>query len=83
MARLSYCPYQYLELEQLELKSGIMDKYDPHTVIPVIVDEDRTLSRQLKLFTGFWDGVTAEQNIASVFIIDKIKVCCVSNILAR
>ncbi len=132
----SYCPYQYLELEQLELKSGIKDKYnlevayvmpysserikdwlekfpdalqvvegiknpknppaagtiqadyaewvrtnfpivfdvkkdDPHTVIPVIVDEDRIVSRQLKLFTGFWDGVSAEQNIASVFIIDK------------
>lgn len=132
----SYCPYQYLELEQLEKKSGIMAKYDleiayimpysserikdwmekfpdgiqvvegiknpqnppaagtiqadyadwvrksfplvfdvkkedPHTIIPVLVDEDRTLSRQLKLFTGFWDGVSAEQNIASVFIIDK------------
>jgi peroxiredoxin len=46
-------------------------KDDPHTIIPVLVDEDRTLSRQLKLFTGFWDGVSAEQNIASVFIIDK------------
>lgn len=132
----SYCPYQYLELEQLEKKSGIMaknnleivyvmpysserikdwmekfpdalqvvegiknpqnppaagtiqaeyadwvrknfpiifdvKKEDPHTIIPVLVDEDQTLSRQLKLFTGFWDGVSAEQNIASVFIIDK------------
>jgi len=132
----AYCPYQYLELEQLEKKSGIMEKNnlevayvmpyssdrikdwmekfpdalqvvegiknpqnppaagtiqaeyadwvrknfplvfdvkkeDPHTIIPVLVDEDRALSRQLKLFTGFWDGVSAGQNIASVFIIDK------------
>jgi peroxiredoxin len=132
----SYCPYQYLELEQLEKESEIMAKYDleiafvmpysservkdwiekfpdamqtveniknpqqkpaansiqadysdwvkanfpivfdvkkddPHKIIPVLVDEERTLSRRLKIFTGFWDGVSAEQNIASVFIIDK------------
>jgi alkyl hydroperoxide reductase subunit AhpC len=132
----SYCPYQYLELEQLEKKSGIMAKNnlqvvyvmpyssekikdwmekfpdaldvvegiknpqkpaaagtiqadysdwaktnfpivfnvkkdDPHVLIPILVDEDRTLSRQLKIFTGFWDGIIAEQNMASVFIIDK------------
>jgi peroxiredoxin len=132
----SYCPYQYLELEQLEKKSGIMakndlqiafvmpysidkikdwmekfpealqtvekiknpqpqqpagsiqaaysewargnfpiifdvKKEDQHTVIPVLVDENRTLSRQLKIFTNFWDGISAEQNMASVFIIDK------------
>jgi peroxiredoxin len=48
-----------------------VDKGDTHDVIPVLVDEDRSLSRLLKLFTNFWDGVSAEQNIASVFIIDK------------
>jgi hypothetical protein len=48
-----------------------VNKDDPHTIIPVLVDEDRTLSRQLKIFTHFWDGVSAEQNIASVLIIDK------------
>jgi len=132
----AYCPYQYLELEQLEEKSGIMAKNnlqiafimpysserikdwlekfpenlqtvetiknpnpqpaagsiqaeyadwakghfpiifdvkkdDPHKVIPILVDENRTLSRNLKIFTNFWDGVAAEQNMASVFIIDK------------
>jgi hypothetical protein len=46
-------------------------KDDPHNVIPVLVDENRTLSRNLKIFTNFWDGVAAEQNIASAFIIDK------------
>jgi alkyl hydroperoxide reductase subunit AhpC len=132
----SYCPYQYMELEQLEKKSGIMEKNnleiafvmpysserikdwlekfpdalqtvgkiknpqpqpaagsiqaeyadwakghfpivfdvkkdDAHDVIPILVDENRTLSRNLKIFTNFWDGISAEQNMASVFIIDK------------
>jgi alkyl hydroperoxide reductase subunit AhpC len=40
-------------------------------VIPVLVDEHRTLSRQVKIFTNFWDGISSEQNMASVFIIDK------------
>ena len=131
-----YCPYQYLELEQLENTQGIraknnleiafvmpytserikdwMKKFpdalrmieniknptpqpasgsmqsdyanwagnsfpikfdtkpdDLHNVIPVLVDENRTLSRQLKIFTNFWDGISAEQNMASVLIIDK------------
>ena len=48
-----------------------IEKNDPHNVIPVLVDEDRSLSRQLKIFTNFWDNVSAEQNMASVFIIDK------------
>ncbi len=46
-------------------------KDDQHTTIPVLVDENRTLSRQLKIFTGFWDGITSEQNMATVLIIDK------------
>ena len=46
-------------------------KDSPHTLIPVLVDEQRTFSRMLKIFTGFWDGVTSEQNIATVLIIDK------------
>ena len=131
-----YCPYQYLELENLEKSSNIkatnnleiafvmpyaserikdwMEKFsnalqtveniknpqpqlapgslqsdyaewarknfplkfdvkkdDSHTVIPVLIDEARILSRQLKIFTGFWDGISSEQNMASVFIVDK------------
>jgi peroxiredoxin len=46
-------------------------KDDPHTLIPVLSDEKRTLSRQLKIFTNFWDGVTSEQNRATVLVIDK------------
>ncbi len=132
----AYCQYQYLELEELELKEGIqkslnldiafvmpyssdrikawMDNFpdavtalegnkypnpapaagsiqelyaawvrenyptkftdtkdSPHTTIPVLVDEQRALSRMLKIFTGFWDGATSEQNMATVLIIDK------------
>lgn len=52
-------------------KTFAVTKDSPHTVIPVLVDEQRTLSRSLKIFTGFWDGVTSEQNIATVLIIDK------------
>jgi peroxiredoxin len=130
----AYCPYQYLELAELEKASGIREKYNldivfalpygaekvadwfdkfpdavqavegnktpPATagrtvkeysewvkkhfpkkydvnkeeirkVFPVLVDEQRTLSKQLKIFTKFWDGIGSEQNIASVYIIDK------------
>ncbi len=132
----TYCPYQYLELEELEQTQGISKSLNldiafvlpygsdrvkdwieqfpaamtnveatknpqpapaagslqeqyaawargsfpktftvtedaPHSVIPVLVDEQRTLSRMLKIFTGFWDGVTSEQNIATTLIIDK------------
>ena len=49
-----------------DLKQGVPDK-----AFPVLIDEKRTLSKQLKLFTNFWDGVQAEQNIASVYFIDK------------
>lgn len=131
-----YCPYQYLELENLQKTSNIEKKYnvkimfvmpysrervkdwlekfpaamqtvqniknpqqppakgsiqeyyvnwarnsfplqfetketDVHTVIPVLVDENHALSRQLKIYTQFWDGVQSEQNMASAFIIDK------------
>jgi hypothetical protein len=44
---------------------------DPHTLIPVLVDEKRTLSHQLKIFSSFWDGVSSEQNRATVLVIDK------------
>jgi peroxiredoxin len=46
-------------------------KDDSHTLIPVLADERRTLSRQLKIFTSFWDGVSSEQNRATVLVIDK------------
>jgi thiol-disulfide isomerase/thioredoxin len=49
----------------------VVKKDDPHTLIPVLADEKRTLSHQLKIFSSFWDGVSAEQNRATVLVIDK------------
>jgi peroxiredoxin len=131
-----YCPYQYLELAELEKKSHIRKKYnlevvfvlpyssgkivdwfdkfsdaiktvegiknpqdqgnlplvqkeyaawarqqfpksyevkkeEVRTVFPVLVDSNRTLSKQLKIFIKFWDGVTSDQNISSIFIVDS------------
>lgn len=132
----SYCPYQYLELEELQKTADIEKKHnvkiafvmpysserikdwmakfpdgltiienvknpqnppapgslqeaysnwaklafpikfsaqpdDKHTIIPVLVDEKHNLSKQMKIYTRFWDGIAAEQNVASVLIIDK------------
>lgn len=52
--------------QKFDVKKG-----EAPTPFPVLVDGDRTLSKQLKLFVNFWDGVTSEQNMASAFIIDK------------
>jgi len=129
----TFCPYQYLDLAELEMKEHLMKKYDleivfvmpysddritdwlakfpenmktlegiknppegttglqkefadwtkvhyPHTfdlsrgvpnTFPVLCDEQRTLSKQLKLFTTFWDGASSEQNVAAIYLIDK------------
>jgi hypothetical protein len=52
------------------IKFGVK-KDDPHTLIPVLVDEKRTLSHQLKIFSSFWDGISSEQNRATVLVVDK------------
>jgi peroxiredoxin len=129
----TFCPYQYLDLAELEKKEQLMKKYNleivfvmpysderitdwlakfpetmktlegiknppqgtsgiqkefskwtkvhyPHTfdlsggvpgTFPVLCDEQRNLSKQLKLFTAFWDGAGSEQNVAAIYLIDK------------
>lgn len=129
----TFCPYQYLDLAELEKKEQLMKKFDleiifvmpysderitgwlakfpenmktlegiknppegttglqkefsdwvkvhyPNTfdlsggvpnTFPVLCDEQRTLSKQLKLFTTFWDGANSEQNVAAIYLIDK------------
>lgn len=129
----TFCPYQYLDLAELEKKDQIRKKYNleivfvmpysdqkitewmskfpdnmktleniknpaqgisgiqkefsdwtkihfPHTfdlsggvpnTFPVLCDENRTLSKQLKIFTPFWDGVSSEQNVAAIYLIDE------------
>ena len=130
-----FCPYQYLELADMEKKEKIMKKYNleivfvmpysqeriadwfskfpdavktmdgiinptgtqapgiqgefstwakkhypmtfdlsggvPDKTIPVLCDEKRTLSKQLKLFTEFWDNAQSEQNVSAIYLIDK------------
>jgi len=41
------------------------------TAFPMLIDEKKTLSKRLKLFTEFWDGVQSEQNISAIYLIDK------------
>ena len=52
--------------KDLALKPG--EVLDP---FPVLIDADRTVSRGLGLFQTEWTGSKAEQNIPSVFIVDK------------
>jgi len=44
---------------------------DVPELFPVLVDADRAVSRRFKLFTNFWDEVTVEQNIPTIYILDK------------
>ena len=43
----------------------------PSKAFPVLVDEKRTLSKRLELFTDFWDGTQAEQNVSAIYLVDK------------
>jgi peroxiredoxin len=38
---------------------------------PILVDADRTVSKGLGLFTTEWSGSKAEQNVPTVFVIDR------------
>jgi peroxiredoxin len=40
-------------------------------LFPVLIDADRKLSMELGLFTTFWDYSYVEQNMSSIFLIDK------------
>jgi peroxiredoxin len=46
-------------------KGEILDPF------PVLIDSDRALSKRLGLFQTEWGGSKVEQNIPSVFIVDK------------
>jgi peroxiredoxin len=41
------------------------------TPFPILIDENRELSMKLGIFTTYWDGSYVEQNISSIFILDK------------
>jgi hypothetical protein len=41
------------------------------TPFPILIDGERKLSEGLQLFTLFWDRSYVEQNIATIFLLDK------------
>jgi peroxiredoxin len=41
------------------------------TPFPILIDAERELSKNLGIFTTFWDYSYVEQNISSIFLIDK------------
>jgi peroxiredoxin len=49
---------------KLEVKPGELS-------IPILIDSERIVSKKFQLFTNFWDGIKSEQNIPTIFIIDK------------
>jgi hypothetical protein len=52
-----------------DLSAGVPDK-----AFPVLCDENRTLSKRLKIFTEFWDNAQSEQNMSAIYLVDKTGV---------
>jgi peroxiredoxin len=46
-------------------------KENPELPFPILIDGERKLSQGLQIFTMFWDRSYVEQNIATVFLLDK------------
>lgn len=56
------------------IRQNYPNKYEIKTnelTIPILVDADRKVSRSLQLFANFWDGIRSEQNIPTIFLVDK------------
>lgn len=52
--------------EQYYYESGVMD-----TPIPVLIDEDKSVSKTLAIYTMEWGGTKTDQNMPTVFLLDK------------
>jgi peroxiredoxin len=52
-------------------KKFIFSQEDIPVPFPILIDGERKLSEGLQLFTLFWDRSYVEQNIATVFLLDK------------
>jgi hypothetical protein len=52
-------------------KKFAMTKDNIPTPFPILIDAERKVSEGLQLFTLFWDKSYVEQNIATVFLLDK------------
>jgi peroxiredoxin len=49
----------------------VIDSANIPTPFPILIDAERQLSKSLGIFTTFWDYSYVEQNISSIFLIDK------------
>lgn len=56
---------------QLFPKDFEMEEGNVPTSFPILIDGDRTVSKGLGLFAAEWSGSKVDQNIPSVFIVDK------------
>jgi alkyl hydroperoxide reductase subunit AhpC len=52
-------------------KDLTMEKGNVPAPFPLLIDEDRKLTRGLGFFTSEWGGSKADQMVPSVFILDK------------
>ncbi|MFH1942936.1 MAG: redoxin domain-containing protein [bacterium] len=52
-------------------KHFMFEKGKVPTPFPILVDGDRTVSKGLGLFTEEWSGSKIEQNVSTVFLLDK------------
>ncbi|MBE0665927.1 MAG: redoxin domain-containing protein [Candidatus Aminicenantes bacterium] len=52
-------------------KKFVMSKDSIPLPFPILIDGERKLSEGLQLFTLFWDRSYVEQNIATIFLLDK------------
>jgi peroxiredoxin len=57
--------------QKLFPKSFVIDSTNIPTHFPILIDAERELSKNLGIFTTFWDYSYVEQNISSIFLIDK------------
>jgi peroxiredoxin len=52
-------------------KKFVFSKESIMTPFPILIDAERKLSEGLQLFTLYWDRSYVEQNIATIFLLDK------------
>jgi peroxiredoxin len=60
-----------LTTQKLFPKHFVIDSTNIPTHFPILIDAERQLSKSLGIFTTFWDYSYVEQNISSIFLIDK------------
>jgi peroxiredoxin len=71
-AKISAGEKSWMETCRLRFPERIVyKKENVPTPFPILIDGERTVSRGLDLFTLFWDGNAAEQNVPAVYLLDR------------